>query len=52
MTALTTERLILRPPRDGDEDAVFTIHSDPRTYQHRPELAMTNLEEASELLAA
>ncbi|PMD04248.1 hypothetical protein CJ199_13155, partial [Brevibacterium paucivorans] len=28
MTALTTERLILRPPRDGDEDAVFTIHSD------------------------
>ena len=52
MTALTTERLILRPPRDGDEDAVFTIHSDPRTYQHRPELAMKNREEAFDLLAA
>lgn len=52
MTSLTTERLILRPPRDGDEDAVFTIHSDPRTYQHRPELAMKNREEAFELLAA
>lgn len=51
MTALTTERLTLRPPQDGDEDAVFTIHSDPRTYQHRPELAMKNREEASELLA-
>ena len=50
MTSLTTERLILRPPRDGDEDAVFTIHSDPRTYQHRPELAMKNREEASKLL--
>lgn len=51
MTALATERLTLRPPQDGDEDAVFTIHSDPRTYQHRPELAMKNREEASELLA-
>lgn len=50
MTALTTERLTLRPPQDGDEDAVFTIHSDARTYQHRPELAMKNREEASELL--
>lgn len=52
MTVLTTERLTLRPPQSSDEDAVFAIHADPRTYRHRPELAMATRTEASELLRA
>ena len=47
--ALNTERLSLSVPTDADIDAVFAIHSDARSYEHRPELAMKSSEEAAEL---
>lgn len=31
-------------------DAVFEIHSDPRTFQHRPDLVMRSCTEAVELI--
>ena len=46
---LRTPRLILTPPTDQDIDAIFRIHADARTYQHRPDLAMKNRKEAEEL---
>lgn len=46
---LVTPRLNLSTPTDADIDAVFAIHSDARTYEHRPELAMKTREEAVEL---
>ena len=50
--ALHTPRLSLSVPTDADIDAVFDIHSDARTYEHRPELAMKTREEAVELSRA
>ena len=47
--ALQTPRLALSVPTDADIDAIFAIHSDARTYEHRPELAMKTREEAAEL---
>lgn len=46
---LRTPRLSLSAPRDADIDAIFAIHSDARTYEHRPELAMKTRDEAVEL---
>jgi [ribosomal protein S5]-alanine N-acetyltransferase len=34
--AVETERLLLRPPVDADLDAVWRIHSDPRTNRFNP----------------
>lgn len=50
--ALSTPRLNLAVPTDADIDAIFAIHSDARTYKHRPELAMKTREEATELARA
>lgn len=47
--ALRTPRLSLSTPKDADIDAIFAIHSDARTYEHRPDLAMKTREEAVEL---
>ncbi|MCG7261494.1 GNAT family N-acetyltransferase [Corynebacterium aurimucosum] len=49
---LRTPRLSLSAPTDADIDAIFAIHSDARTYEHRPELAMKTKEEATELARA
>lgn len=49
---LHTQRLSLSVPTDTDIDAIFAIHSDARTYEHRPELAMKTREEAVELARA
>lgn len=49
---LRTPRLRLSVPTDADIDAVFAIHSDARTYEHRPDLAMKTREEATELARA
>lgn len=49
---LRTPRLSLSAPTDADIDAIFAIHSDARTYEHRPELAMKTREEATELARA
>ncbi|MGV0327909.1 GNAT family N-acetyltransferase [Corynebacterium guaraldiae] len=46
---LRTPRLSLSAPTDADIDAIFAIHSDARTYEHRPDLAMKTREEATEL---
>ncbi|GAA1470877.1 hypothetical protein GCM10009604_03060 [Corynebacterium aurimucosum] len=50
--ALQTPRLSMSVPTDADIDAIFAIHSDARTYEHRPELAMKTREEAVELARA
>ncbi|WP_296131878.1 GNAT family N-acetyltransferase [uncultured Corynebacterium sp.] len=50
--ALHTQRLTLSVPTERDIDAVFAIHSDVRTYQHRPGLAMKSRAEAIELVQA
>src|SRR5699024_5078771 len=47
---ITTDRLRLTVPQDSDVNAVFEIHSDPRTYQHRPDLVMRSRAEAEELI--
>lgn len=39
-------RLLLRQPAWDDVDAVFRIHSDPRTYAHFPEGVMARREDA------
>lgn len=49
---LRTPRLKLSTPTDTDIDAIFAIHSDARTYEHRPDLAMQTREEATELARA
>ncbi|OFP20340.1 hypothetical protein HMPREF2996_06330 [Corynebacterium sp. HMSC066C02] len=49
---LQTPRLSMSVPTDADIDALFAIHSDARTYEHRPELAMKTREEAVELARA
>lgn len=46
---LTTERLVLAVPSGSAESAIFEIHSDARTYEHRPDLTMKTREEASAL---
>lgn len=46
---LHTERLVLTVPDDSAESAIFEIHSDPRTYEHRPDLTMKSHEEAAAL---
>lgn len=43
---LRTPRLRLSVPTNTDIDAIFDIHSDTRTYEHRPELAMKTREKA------
>ena len=48
---LTTPRLILRRPTPADLDRLFAIHSDPETYRHLPNHAMTRLDQAAERLA-
>lgn len=47
---ITTPRLRLTVPCDADLDAVFAIHSDARTWRHRPELVMKTRSEAVELI--
>lgn len=49
---LHTSRLNLSAPTDADIDAIFAIHSDARTYEHRPELVMKTREEATDLARA
>ncbi|MHB2250983.1 GNAT family N-acetyltransferase [Corynebacterium aurimucosum] len=49
---LRTPRLNLSAPTDADIDAIYAIHSDACTYEHRPELAMKTREEATELARA
>lgn len=46
---LITERLVLKVPSEAAESAVFKIHSDTRTYEHRPDLVMKTREEATAL---
>ena len=52
MHSLRTPRLVLSVPTDADVDAIFAIHSDARTYEHRPDLAMKTRQEAEELAHA
>ena len=47
---LTTERLVLRPPRAEDLDDYVCLHSDPRTYAHSPS-SMPSPERGRERLA-
>lgn len=46
---LQTARLSLRRPTQADIDAIFTIHSDPRTCLHNPSDALTRHEQAQQL---
>lgn len=46
---LQTPRLSLSVPMNADIDSIFAIHSDDRTYEHRPELTMKTRDEAVEL---
>lgn len=46
---LNTERLVLAVPSGSAESAIFEIHSDARTYEHRPDLTIKTREEASAL---
>jgi RimJ/RimL family protein N-acetyltransferase len=48
---LTTPRLVLRRPTPEDLDRLFEIHSDPETYRHLPQSAMTHIDQAAERLA-
>lgn len=50
MLEIRSERLILRPVCGEDVDVVLRIHSDPRTYQHRPDLVMRSRGEAVDLV--
>lgn len=47
---LKTERLHLRPPTEADLEAIFELHSDPRTNLHNPAGPMRRREEAAQLL--
>ena len=42
--------VLIRPPRDSDLEALFRIHSDPRTNVHWPEGALKELGQASKVL--
>lgn len=44
---LTTDRLILSAPDSSAGAAIFEIHSDARTYEHRPDLVMVSHEQAT-----
>ncbi|HEU0239219.1 MAG TPA: GNAT family N-acetyltransferase [Micromonosporaceae bacterium] len=46
---LRTARLSLRRPTSADIDAIYRIHSDPRTYAHNPGDALSTREEAESL---
>lgn len=46
-TQLTTTRLKLRPPRRGDEQDLFAIHSDPVVMRYFSEPAWTDPERAT-----
>jgi RimJ/RimL family protein N-acetyltransferase len=46
---LQTDRLSLRRPTEADIDAIFAIHSDPRTCWHNPSDALAQRKEAEEL---
>jgi RimJ/RimL family protein N-acetyltransferase len=48
---LTTPRLVLRRPTPEDLDRLFEIHSDPETYRHLPQSAMTHVDQAGQRLA-
>ena len=50
-TWLTTPRLTLRRPTPDDLDRLFEIHSNPETYRHLPNHAMTHVDQAAERLA-
>ncbi|WP_462418892.1 GNAT family N-acetyltransferase [Kytococcus sp. Marseille-QA3725] len=47
-----TERLVLARLEQRDLDPLFAIHADPRTWEHRPDLVMTDRAEAERDLAA
>ena len=44
---LSTERLTLRPPRRGDEDALFALHSDAEVMRYFSEPPWTDPERAT-----
>lgn len=44
---LRTPRLALCRPTEDDVDAIFEIHSDPRTYEHALHRRMREREEAT-----
>ncbi len=46
----TTERLLLRPFRESDLDAVFALHSDPEASRFNPSGPLRSREAARELL--
>lgn len=46
---LRTARLSLRRPTEGDIEAIFEIHRDPRTCGHNPSDALARFEEAEAL---
>lgn len=47
---LQTARLTLAIPVDDDLDAIFRVHSDPETYRHVPNTALTGRTAAAVLL--
>lgn len=46
LKTLTTERLTLRPPRRGDENALFSLHSDAEVMRYFSEPPWTDPERA------
>jgi ribosomal-protein-alanine N-acetyltransferase len=49
---LLTPRLTLSRPTPADTDAIYRIHSDPRTYEHAPAGRMTTRTQAADLADA
>lgn len=49
-SVIRTERLELRLPTPDDVDAVYALHSDPASYRHAPQTAMTTYAEAEHRL--
>jgi ribosomal-protein-alanine N-acetyltransferase len=49
--SLATRRLRLDPPTSGDAEAVWRIHSDPRTNLHNPADPMTDRVAADRMVA-
>ena len=49
---LSTQRLLLRKPTQDDLDALFTVHSDPKTNACNPSGAHTSLGESQAMLEA
>ena len=47
---MLTQRLILKRPTEADVDAIFELHSDPRTNTHNPAGPMQTRAAATELL--